>query len=797
MLETRPIRLGLTALIVLSVLPYPQIERELRVVFLGVFGLEFALRVALVLGGRRRLSPAEAFFLVADLLALLSFLPLERALPAHLRALFRSMRLARLVVLLRFFRGLALDVWVVVTRREQWQQLMLVGASTMGLTFVAAVILNSLPIPYDYDANAASADGFWDRMWWAFRQVESPDNLVASLRLHPALLVVSLSLTVLGVFLFSYIVGVGTNVVEQVVRAQRRRPVAHRGHTLVVGPAEESEILVREFARIHQKNRVLRAEHWRELWSWAWHGGPRPQLRTQLRMTLMGEEDEPPAFLYERDLRRVVYRQGSLTDPAARERISAPQVKRLLLLAEDSLDADAIAVTRLGALRRENPNAHAYVELVESRNVDLVQAVGGEGTRALDMPRLLGLFLAQHLIAPGVAPLFRELLTADGSEIYTHVFVDPAEHRALARRAERLTFEQLRSVAYRDHGVTLIGTLEGENPDRQWSELIQTHALKPGLLRAPEAGRMAGLVGLAETYGPLRRFAREMLDGSAEPNATPVPEQASKFVASLERSEASYGRVLVVGSSHALPALVDALRVFHPKVAIEVLVTREEADGRSRAVLERLGDAAEIHIETGAELGPRAVQRVAEVGVDAVVFLSDPSAPDPDARNTMRTLRFAQALPEQELDDRPLHLVVELLATERGRSLEEHVTSERCGLPPGALTMTLLSTRRVKNYFMVHSAFVPGVAMVYETLLAPTSPTVRRFEPSKAQHGDCSLEVMAQALSARGLAPLAYELRDGSVRVAPRASEHIALADIRAVFALADSQNAASAVTLS
>jgi hypothetical protein len=77
--------------------------------------------------------------------------------------------------------------------------------------------------------------------------------------------------------------------------------------------------------------------------------------------------------------------------------------------------------------------------------------VGGAGTFALDVPRFLGLFLCHHLIAPGIELLYRDLLTADGSEFYTHIFVEREEHAASDRLAREdggmLSFAQMQRAA--------------------------------------------------------------------------------------------------------------------------------------------------------------------------------------------------------------------------------------------------------------------------------------------------------------------------------------------------------------
>ncbi len=181
-----------------------------------MIGLDVGIRLTLVVRAQTRRGSAELFFLAVDLLVLISFLPLERWIGPAMDGPLVLLRLARLLALLRFVRGVAHDLFTIMTRREQLEQFTLVTAGVMGLAFSSAVVLHQLEIPHDYDdVPSSEGEGFLERMWWSFRQLESADNLVHNLHGRELLSLMSLGLTVSGVFVISFVIGIGANVVDQ------------------------------------------------------------------------------------------------------------------------------------------------------------------------------------------------------------------------------------------------------------------------------------------------------------------------------------------------------------------------------------------------------------------------------------------------------------------------------------------------------------------------------------------------------------------------------------------------------
>ncbi len=841
LVTARGTRLAIAGLIIASLLPYEVLERTLWPVFIVVFGAEIAVRVALLLAEPAQTRTREIAFFAIDVLAFLSFLPVEQWMHADpaLKTFFTLLRLTRLLVLLRFSRELVLDIYSIMTRREQLQQFGLVTMAVASLAFVTAVVLHQLEISHYYDGNLdgvsrGGPDGFWDRAWWAFRQLESPDNLVSNVHVDPVIGVLSLLLTVTGVFIISFVIGLGANVVEQVVRAERRRPVSYRQHSLVAGSIEASETLVREFVKLYDKNHMLRRVSVGDVYRWLFRGGPEPRRHALPRMALLGGSAEPPGFLFEPGMRWVVYREGATADHEALQRVGADRAKRMLLLArrDAGFDTDAVTIASLAAFREVNPFAHVFVEATNSESVPLLAAAGGAGTFALDTPRFLGLFLCHHLVVPGVEALYADLLTAQGSEFYTHVFVDPEEHAALARLGDRhLAFEDLRRAAFATYGIVLAGVLLGpERLSRLPGDLIPVDRLTPWINchqvadeppilteLGAEPGKipiasLQGLIAIAQNYRPLKRYARDMLVQAGrkhEPRATPV---AASLVGALRGDYRPVRRVLVIGFSSALTSMLRGLAAFVPDVHATVCIGAR-GDERT-SLLERIaalqlgldrlpgergtdvalgrGGRATLYTYEGRDLARFAAGCVAsEPPVDAVVFMSDPDSPDPDARTQMRVLRFMRQLAAGEIPCGPrLHMLVELNAERREGGLRKLVDAYLSELKDlKRLRVTIVSTERIRSYFLVHSAFVPGVTEIYDRLLIPAGPEIVRLErnPDTKIDGVVAPGELGVALAGKGCIPLAIELESGAVRVTPSPDERYAARDVTAVYVLTDS----------
>jgi hypothetical protein len=826
LLESRLARLSLAALVIVSLLPLGALDLALRPAFLVVFGVELFARFTLWRQGARATTPLGIAFGVADALAFVSFVPIEGLFSAHTVQLLALLRLMRLFVLVRFARDLARDIYAILTRREQLQTLGLVTGAVVILSFVSAVILSQLAIGMGPVGDDVS---FVERLWWSFRQLESADNLVQHLSGHPVLTALSLGLTLSGVFLISFIIGVGANIVDQVVRAERRRDLNYRGHTVVVGAVHDGEDLVREFVRMYAKNRQIPSPE--RFWTWLRFMRP-SGARTFPRVALLSRKDEPPDYLVEPIMRWVVYRQGDESETESLRRVAIDRAKRAIVLGQHGLgfESDALTVATIAALRARNRDCHVYAEVDDPGARDIVLDVGGDNTVALDVPRFLGMFLCQHLLMPGVDRLYRELLTADGSELYTHIYVDDADHAAFAARPTPLRWDDLAALAA-EHGVVLVGVYLGDHPVKlnargvvpmrglvRWlnpaADVVDPQIAALGGRRGVvPAGKLRGVIGVADGYLHLRTFAAAV--AAARPAArvaAPSPSAQQALDACLKPLTRGPSRVAMIGYSEALPSLLQELSRFVPGVDVKLfLSTRgdermplprrlaslrvgfDEDDplpGRDGRVLSlERGGRLELFTHDGPDLAQFAAGHLPN-SVDAAVFLSEPEGGDRDARTAMRVLRFVRALEEGRVPrGETLHVLAEFLSVDKGQQIQRHVDARRCGFADAsALRLTLIAKETIKSYFMVHSSFVPGVAEIYDELLEERGQDIVRFPfvVTPDAPSTVSLRELARALLPRQAIPIAIELTDG-VRLAPQADARFDVGTVRGVYCVSES----------
>jgi hypothetical protein len=750
--------------------------------------------------------------------------------------------LVRILALPWYFSRLTGELYFELTRSERLWQFFKVTVTVAMLAYLAGTTLYIVAPDYPFDPSQQHSSGWdhlLDRIWWSFRQLESADNLVPNVHNPGPVTLISLLLTILGVFIISFIIGIGSSVVEHLVRAERRRPLRLQGHTLVVGPLQHQAVVVGEFVKLKEKNHRDWLQQLRALAASARDLKRSRSGEGPIRMAMLGQSAEIPDFLYEGGMRRVAYRQGDATDVRSLERAAAADAKRLILMAEPELgaDADALSIAALAAFRSLNRDAQVFVEVQDSHNLELFHSVGEAFTQPLDVSRVLGLFLCPHLVTPGVELLFRDLLTAHGSELYTLLFL-PHTTPALPRHTgDQLNFAALAQAAYERHHVLLVGAWLGDEPVRRGPfERISADGLE--LVLNPLANhqktlpvaRVRGFLGIAEAFLPFREAFLALQHSAPTAPYTPPASPFSGPGFPAEKQGASDEglpkdtldsacgprRLLVVGDSAGLPTLLDELARYRSGLEVLLVVDENawkrsplrrvvgsrvvELNGVGHAVLMPLeqGGRLQVVVGEGAELASASVDAVRRFGViEAAVFLSELDAVDRDARTAVRILRFARALEASEVPrGSSLHMLAEFVSLERGERIKAHVTAHRCGFPgQGSFRLTLVSTQQIKNYFMVHSAFVPGVSRVYQALLGAGGQELVRFPLSLSMPGQLGLADFFAPFWARGALPVALELRGGEVLLNPPPHARFAAEAIAAVHLIARRDAAGAAVS--
>ena len=118
-------KLGLSVLIIVSVLPESVlslgISSSLSLVFFAIFSAEFAIRAAAFapLARDGKAGRIDFALLALDLVATLSFLPLELIFPAAKGLkILRVFRLMRIFLLLRYWGPVGREIWFIVMKRR-------------------------------------------------------------------------------------------------------------------------------------------------------------------------------------------------------------------------------------------------------------------------------------------------------------------------------------------------------------------------------------------------------------------------------------------------------------------------------------------------------------------------------------------------------------------------------------------------------------------------------------------------------------------------------------------------------
>lgn len=779
-------RLVLSGLILASLLPVRPVE-QLRLVFFAVFAVEIGVRM-LVLASpedartRGRRLAVELPFLALDVLATLSFLDWGFASARYLR-LFR---LSRLVLLVGYWRPFLRDLCAITWQRERRYQIAFVLAVILiGSVAGAAVLQVAAPAAIDYDEDevVGTADpddqDFGTLTWWAFRQMQDPGNLVRRPG-RVAVVAVSLALTVAGLFLLSFLIAVGTTVVEELVHRGRQRRVGLHDHVVVIGDGPHAHFLLEELVRSQGKQLV------------------------RLPIVVFGRGPARPEALEADELSRLHYRHGDAAKPGDLLRADVDRAALVIILADDA-DGDAGLVSRVLAVRQINEECRVVADVIRATNELSVRAAGGPRTEPVLTRQYVGLALAHELLFPGLDAVLREFLTSRGQELYLAPWPE-GRSRTLTDLAGRV------GPMLERHGVIPLGASVGGGGD----------AAGRFVLNPPPGAVIEGATGLLL----LARSARQARRAAAElPEPTP-PGSPPPAVPTLVVSPELGGlrRLLVCGFREEVGSLIEELGRYRPGLVIRLMV----APGRGGSVRETLlrrsmglegagwrpgggerGLVLEEHGEERVRLrvfeGDPATDgdllEVAEADhrlseSDAVLFVADQSwGRDPDAKSALGLLKLFALLRERPDDfTARFRLVGEIQEPGKGDLLEHRF---RPSSVEPADRVALVPTEKLRHYLLAQEVFVPGVARLHAELLRERGEELAKLVPAPdvpARSGETvRFSLLAEGLARRGVLPLAVEYRDaGGVAVAvnPGPDEpgwEVPLTDLLGVFCVMES----------
>lgn len=842
-LERFGVRLVLSIAIFASLLPIDWLERRSGV-FFAVFAVEFALRALAVSAVLRPPRPEELearpseraigrsrtgalALLGLDALALISFVPVPTA---GFGQWLRVFRLTRLLALVGYWAPLVRDLWEVLARRERIRQLWLMAVVVAGLSFAGAVVLHQGAA----DAFDANEDGVLDErdssffvlLWWAFRQVQDPGNMLESPTAISVVLV-SLVLTVFGLFLVSFLIGLGTDVVRELLDLTRLRAPNFAGHTVIVNITPATRRLLLELWAYYRRLFPTEAR----LLSRQWFADLRRRGLAHLRYVIVGKTSDPPEYLREAELGHVAYRARTDDEEELIARTDMVAAKRVLLLADvDAPDSDAETIRmlltmteRVRARERQRwalapKRTRAVIaEILDESNIAAARAAlatAGTSFRGWVVPseKMIGLYFAGALRRPGLGALLEILLASTGHDIYTCFFATPGLGFQVERPPglggdARELMPLLAAVGQtidRVNPVIPIGVLVdcGAGEHRRDFDVV----LNPPPGRLIDESSVRGLVGLADNFGGVRRWIDALARG---PGVPPSPHDGGEHMPRLARTRrAKTTRVLVCGFRHGTLYLIEELFRSDPSGEVLVLVPDErslarvettlaahtqlvgrglmpgrhgafESEGRGRgefrvrmpeqpqtAGVLRLAVADWVETRVLVEL-PLGFGAVGEL--DAIAFVAGRGAED-DARTTTALLKLEQLCGRggNGSAHRP-SVVAEIFDDHLAARLSARAREL------GHAHVQVFSSQQLRAFLLFQSVVVPGFDAVWEELLGAWGQSIVHKHVVAEPTRPCTFVELSDELRRAGEILIAVELADGrggvDVAVAPGPGE--------------------------
>ncbi len=257
-----------------------------------------------------------------------------------------------------------------------------------------------------------TSNGLVRQIWIVFLQLTDPGNMSQDNTTPIVFKLTAILAGFAGVGIFSALIAFITTALDQMIGELRkgRSQVLESGHTLILGWSSRVPEILRELILANESEPdavvVVLAEREKEDMD--------EELRTRLpnRMTT-----------------RIVTRSGSPSSMRSLEQVSAHTAASAIILAgcnpsapqEDRQASDARAIKAVLALLASagpDPEIDVIAEVYDPRNRMVAEEVGPGRVSAIDTEEILAKIMVQTSRTSGLAIVYSELLSFDGSEIY-------------------------------------------------------------------------------------------------------------------------------------------------------------------------------------------------------------------------------------------------------------------------------------------------------------------------------------------------------------------------------------------
>ncbi len=476
-----------------------------------------------------------------------------------------------------------------------------------------------------------ATESWGEAVWWAFLRLSDPGYLGDDVGILRRL--ISTIVTVLGYVLF---MGSLVAIMSQWLNATIRRleaghtPLVRKDHVLVLGWVARTSIVIRDLLVSQGRARRFLARR-----------GAR-----KLHVVLLAEEVSAELQ------NELATRTGDVWDPAAvtlrsgtplrgdhLERVDFLRAAAIVLPAREfgpagARSADTHTIKTLLSLSNhpivDDPRDLPLVvaEILDSRKTDVAQSAYAGPIEVLPSDAIVSRLIMQAIQHPGLSSVYEELLVqAGGSELYV-------------REVPELDGQPFEALAPRFARAVCIGVVRGAE------EAARTHLNPPAGFEVESGDKLIFIAGSYE-------------DAAPSPGA-PTPLERRRVEKRQPKPKATV-RVLLLGWSHKIPALISELRTY--ETSYDVTVASAVSTDQRAAMLRHVADVPNLsikHIQADYSV-PSELERLEPSTFDHVVMMGADwlgSGEESDARTLEGYLLLSRHLEKTSAEP---EVVVELL----------------------------------------------------------------------------------------------------------------------------------------
>ena len=271
------------------------------------------------------------------------------------------------------------------------------AAVMLAIILVAAALLTVLQLS---GVNGGGRLGFVEAFWQSLLRVLDSGSFAADQ--HWTTRVISLAVTICGIFLAGSLIGLIASAVDQQIEKLRkgRSAVLEHGHTLVLGWSPRLPSILSELVIANENHRrqafVVLAD------------------RAKDEM-----EDELRHLVPDTRTTRVVCRTGDVGDPDDLRLVNVEGARSVIVLAGEQGDAGVVkAVLAVRSLDPTFERIRVVAEMDDADHAHTLRALTDGRIATVRADEVISQVTAQACHQSGLAGVFRDLLDFDGDEIY-------------------------------------------------------------------------------------------------------------------------------------------------------------------------------------------------------------------------------------------------------------------------------------------------------------------------------------------------------------------------------------------